>query len=67
MQRGETGRGPHPDHGCLSEAGAVKLDCCPLSTFDPGGRSWEKQRKSEPREVHRRPRDARHVVAGETG
>jgi len=28
-------RGSTQDHTCLSEAGAVKLDCWPLSTFDP--------------------------------
>lgn len=40
-----------------SEAGAGKLDGRPLQTFDPpGGRSREKEQKSEPVEVRRQDR-----------
>jgi len=35
MQRGGSGEVPPKITRCLSEAGAVKLDCWPLSTFDP--------------------------------
>lgn len=51
MQRAGTRGVPPKITRCLSEAGAVKLDCWPLSTFDPeyhGARRIEQPGRGKP-------------------
>lgn len=55
MQKGGSGGVPPKITRCLSEAGAVKLDCWPLSTFDPeyhgaGANSAAGKKKTHSRE-----------------